>query len=328
MTEAVAYKDIEAAADRLRGEAFVTPLIRNDLLDARVGGRVFVKVEALQRTGSFKFRGAYNRLSQLTDDERRRGVVAYSSGNHAQAVAFAARLLGAPAVIVMPADSPRVKLARTRDYGAEVVTYDRRSEDREAIGKAIAADRGLTLVPPYDDPHIIAGQGTCGLEIARQLQALNVTADLLLCPASGGGLIAGTALAMEALSPSTEVWGVEPVGYEDTARSLAAGERMLVQPGEPSLQDALLVATPGQLTFPINRRRLAGAVAVSDDEALAAIAYAFRYLKVVLEPGGASALAALLNGRVPLEGRSAVVIASGGNVDPEVFTRALGFFDA
>lgn len=323
MTEAVAFADLESAAAQIRGQAFVTPLIRNDLLDERVGGRVWIKAEALQRTGAFKFRGAYNRISRLSDEEKRRGVVAYSSGNHAQAVAFAARLVGAPAVIVMPADAPKVKVDQTRDYGAEVVLYDRVKESRETIGEAIARDRGLTLVRPFDDPFVIAGQGTAGLEAARQLQERAETADVLLCPASGGGLIAGISLAFEQLSPSTEIWAVEPEGYEDTRQSLEAGRQVTVHPPGPSLQDSLLTTTPGDLTFPINRRRLAGAVAVSDDEALAAVAYAFRYLKLVLEPGGASALAALLAGKLSLDGCTAVVIASGGNVDPDIFSRVL-----
>lgn len=324
MTDLPTFADVESAAAQIRGHAFVTPLIRNDLLDARVGGRVFIKAEALQRTGAFKFRGAYNRISRLSEEETRRGVVAYSSGNHAQAVAFAARLVGAPAVIVMPADAPRVKVDQTRDYGAEVVLYDRVKESREAIGEAIARDRGLTLVRPFDDPFVIAGQGTAGMEIASQLAEYEQRADLLLCPASGGGLIAGIGLALEQLSPETQIWAVEPQGYDDTRQSLEAGRQITVTPPGPSLQDALLTPTPGDLTFAINRRRLAGAVSVSDDQALDAVAYAFRYLKLVLEPGGASALAALLTGAVTLDGRTAVVVASGGNVDPEIFTRALG----
>lgn len=323
MTQPPAFTDVEAAARRLDGLAVATPLLTNPALDAAAGGKVLVKAECLQRTGSFKFRGAYNRLSQLSKAEREAGVVAFSSGNHAQGVAAAAQLLGLPAIIVMPADAPKVKVEATRGYGAEVVFYDRFTESREAIAARIADDKGASVVPSYDDPHIIAGQGTCGLEAAHQLAETSTTADLLLCPASGGGLIAGIGLAFGALSPSTELYAVEPAGFEDHAASLAAGRPVDVVPPGPSLCDALLAPRPGDLTFLLNRDRLSGALAASDEEALDAMAFAFRHLKIVLEPGGAVALAALLNGRVRLEGRTALVIASGGNVDPEIFARAI-----
>lgn len=317
------FDDILAAADRLQGQAVQTPLLRNDALDAAVGGRVFVKAEALQRTGSFKFRGAYSRMSRLTADERSRGVVAYSSGNHAQAVACAATLLGVKAVIVMPADAPSVKIDATRSFGAEVVTYDRWTESREGIAAKILEERGSILVPPFEHPDIIAGQGTAGLEAARQLEALGVKADQFLCCTSGGGLTAGIALAFERLSPETRVYAVEPADYDDTARSLEAGHPVEVAMSRPSLLDALLTPRPGDLTFSVNKRLLAGALSVTDEEALAAVAFAFRHLRVVLEPGGAAALAAALAGKANAAGKTTVVVASGGNVDPTLFARAI-----
>ena len=319
-----AFSDIADAAARLAGLAVHTPLLRADAVDEACGGPVLVKAECLQRTGAFKFRGAYNRLSRLTADERRRGVVAFSSGNHAQGVAAAARIVGAPAVIVMPADAPAMKIEATRAFGAEVVTYDRYTQSREAIAADLAQQRQAVTVPPFDDPFVIAGQGTVGLETAAQLQAKGVAADVLLCPASGGGLIAGIALAFERLSPATRIHSVEPAGFDDYARSLAAGERVANAPGGRSLCDSLMSPEPGEITFAVNRRLLAGGLAVTDDEVLAAMAFAFRHLKIVLEPGGATGLAALLSGRLPLKGRTAVVIASGGNVDPAVFARAIG----
>lgn len=317
---APSYEDVLDAAERLAGVAARTPLLRSDALDDATGGRVFVKAECLQRTGSFKFRGAYNRLSRLDPDQRTRGVVAYSSGNHAQGVAAAARIVGCPAVIVMPGDAPRVKLDATRALGAEIETYDRFVDSRERIAEAIAAERGAVLVPAFEDPFVIAGQGTVGLEVARQLEE---PADVLLCPASGGGLIAGIALAFEALSPSTRLYTTEPAGFDDHARSLAVGRRTSNAPGGRSLCDALMAPEPGELTFSINAPRLASGLVASDDETLAAMAFAFRHLKLLLEPGGAVALAALLSGKLPLKGRTAVVIASGGNVDPELYARVI-----
>jgi threonine dehydratase len=317
------FADIEDAGDLAAGVAVMTPLLRNDVLDAMVGGQVFVKAEVLQRTGSFKFRGAYNRISRLSASERTAGVVAYSSGNHAQGVATAAGLVGAPAVIVMPSDAPAMKIDNTRRLGADVVLYDRATQSREEIANAILQERGAILVPPFEDPFIIAGQGTAGLEIARQMDAVGANADVLLCPTSGGGLTAGIALAMETLSLATAIYGVEPFGFDDTARSLAAGQRVKNAAQSGSLCDALLTPEPGVLTFSINHPRLSGALAVTDEEALAAVAFAFRHLKLVVEPGGAVALAALLSGKLTLNGRTAVIVASGGNVDPGVFARAL-----
>ena len=318
-----AFDDVLDAAGRLEGVAAKTPLVRNDALDAAVKAKVFVKAECLQRTGSFKFRGAYNRISRLTAEELKRGVVAFSSGNHAQGVAAAAALMGTPAVIVMPADAPRAKIEGTRALGGEVITYDRWTQSREAIGARIAEERGSILVPPFDDFHVIAGQGTVGLEAARQLQDLGETADLVLAPASGGGLIAGIGLAFGALSPGTAIYAVEPEAYDDHARSLKAGRPVAVKPDRDSRLDALLSPAPGELTFALNRKQLSGAVGVSDEEAMAAVAFAFRHLKLVLEPSGAAALAAVLAGKVEAAGRTVLVVASGGNVDAEVYAEAI-----
>ncbi len=323
VTELPTFADILDAADRLAGLAVETPLLRADALDEAVGAQVFVKAEALQRTGSFKFRGACNRLSRLTDAERVAGVVAFSSGNHAQGVAAAARRVGCPAVIVMPSDAPATKIAATRGFGAEVVVYDRFTESREAIAAALAEQRGAVIVPPFDDPYIIAGQGTVGLEAARQLEALGLQAQDVICPVSGGGLLAGINLAFGARSPATRLWSAEPEGFDDHARSLAAGSRVSNVPGAPSLCDALMAPEPGKLTWAVNAARLSGGLVASDAEALAAMRFAFRHLKLVLEPGGALALGALLAGRLERPGGVVLVIGSGGNVDPGVFTRSL-----
>ena len=317
------FEDVQEAADRLAGWAVRTPLLRSDALDHASGGRVFVKAEPLQRTGSFKFRGAYNRLSRLTPAERRRGVVAFSSGNHAQGVAAAARIVGCPALIVMPADAPRVKVEATRAAGAEIVLYDRVRESREAIAAAIAEERGAVVVPSFDDPWVMAGQGTVGLEAAQQLEEMGERADALVCPVSGGGLIGGVALAFEALSPSTRIHPVEPEGFDDHRRSLEAGERVSNPPGGDSLCDALLAPSPGALTFAVNQPRLSPGLTVTDGEALEAVAFGFRHLRIVIEPGGAVALAAALKRRLDLRGRTLLVVASGGNVDPATFVQAI-----
>lgn len=309
------YEGVLDAARRIDGVAVRTPLVESPALNERIGGRVLMKAENLQRAGAFKFRGAYNRISRLGEDERRRGVVAFSSGNHAQGVAAAARLAGTPAIIVMPSDSPRVKVEGVLAFGGEVREYDRWTESREAIGAAIAAERGAVLVPPFDDPFIIEGQGTTALEMLEQADA---PIDQLLCGASGGGLMAGINLVMAERSPDTRVFVVEPEAFDDTARSLAAGERVGHPQGTPSICDALMAPTPGELTFPINRR-LAGAITVSDAEVAEAMAFAFRRLKLVVEPGGAVSLAALLAGKVEARDRTTALVLSGGNVDPELF---------
>ncbi len=311
--------EIAAAAARLDGIAHRTPVVTSRTLDALAGARVVLKPEVLQRTGSFKFRGAFNRISTLTAGERERGVVAFTSGNHGQAVALACALHGVRATIVMPADAPAAKLAANRGYGAHVITYDRQTEDRAAIARALAQERGLTLVPPFDDPLVIAGQGTAALELVRDAGAV----DLLLVPVGGGGLIAGSAVAAQQANPDTRVVGVEPDAADDTRRSLDAGQRVMIEPPR-TIADALGVTTPGELTFEINRHRLERVVTVSDDELVAAMRFAFERLKLVVEPGGAAGLAALLAGRVELEPRSRVgVILSGGNVDPARFASLL-----
>lgn len=318
----LSLSDIQAAAERIRGRAVRTPLIEARAASDATGAHVFVKAEVLQRTGSFKFRGAMSRMTLLNDDERKRGVVAYSSGNHAQAVAAAARELGTSAVIVMPADAPKLKIENTKGYGAEVVLYDRFTQDRAAIGKKIAGDRGLTLVPPFDDERIIAGQGTAGMEIAQDANAMGLTLDAVLVPCSGGGLTAGIASALAELSPRTQVYGIEPEHFDDTARSLAAGKRVANTATAPSLCDALMTEMPGELTFPIIQR-LVKALSVTDDEALRAMAHAFTHLKLVAEPGGAAALAAVLSNKLNIRGKTVAVILSGGNVDADTFKRAL-----
>ncbi len=315
--------DVQAAARRLAGIVRRTPLLAGTPLDELTGGRILLKVESLQRTGSFKIRGAYNRLVQLDDEARRRGVVAFSSGNHAQGVAAAAKLLGMPATIVMPSNAPAIKLANTRALGAEVVLYDRFTEDREQIARRIVAERGATLVPAYDDPHVVAGQGTVGLELMQQAAELGIVPEQVLVPCSGGGLTSGTAIAVQALAPRAAVYGVEPEAFDDTRRSLAAGTLLKNPPEARSICDALQSSPPGRLTFAINRERLAGILTVSDAEVEAAMARACRDLKLVVEPGGAVALAALLSGKIPAAGRVTAVVLSGGNVDAATLIAAL-----
>lgn len=324
MTEpSVTLADIEAAAARLAGQAVRTPLLAVPHLDALTGARVFLKPESLQRTGSFKFRGGYNAVASLVPAVRAKGVVAVSSGNHAQGVAEAARLFGAPATIVMPADAPPAKLARTRRSGAEVVTYDRATEDRDAVGAAILAERGGTFIHPYDDARVIAGQGTTGLEIAADMAALGVAPDLVAMPCSGGGLGAGIGVAMRATFPDCAVALVEPEGFDDYARSLQAGHPVANDRQAGSICDALMAVAPGAIGFALNAAADTRAVAVSDAEALAAVAFAFEELKLVVEPGGAVALAALLSGRLDVRGGTAVIVLSGGNIDPAVLAQAL-----
>ncbi len=318
------YAEIEQAAARIDGVLRETPLLESERLNRRLGGRLLVKAEGLQVTGSFKTRGAWNRLSLLTPEERERGVATFSSGNHGQAVSWAAQRLGiSRAVVVMPSDAPPRKIEATRGWGAEVVLYDRAQEDREAIGRALADEQGLILIPPYDDRRVVAGAGTLGREIARQAERIGVKPDVLLVNCSGGGLAAGCALAWEVLLPDSRVWVAEPVAFDDTARSLAAGKRLANAPGGRSICDSVLAAMPGELTFPINAARLGGAIQASDEEALGAMRVAFEEFGLVAEPGGALSLAAVLSGRVPVEGSCVVAVLSGANVDPALFTRAL-----
>jgi len=316
MTRIPDFDDVRAAARRLEGHARRTPLLADTPLDRLTGGRILLKLETLQHTGSFKFRGAWNRLVQLSEAERGAGVVAFSSGNHAQGVAEAARRLGIHATIVMPSDAPRVKLQNTRDMGAEIVEYDRVYASREQIAAKLATERGATLVPSYDDPDIIAGQGTVGLEIAEQAAELGLTLDDVVVCCSGGGLTAGIAIAIAQLAPQASVWTAEPEAYDDHRRSLAAGRRQRNEPGAPqSFCDALLAPIPGELTFAINQPLLRGGLAVSDDEVRQAIVFAARTLKLVVEPGGAVALAAVLAGKLDVRGRTVAVTLSGGNIE-------------
>ena len=317
------FGDVLAAAGRLAGVVRRTPLLEDPFLNEQAGRRLLVKAECLQRTGSFKFRGAWNRLSALQGEARTRGVVAFSSGNHAQGVACAAKLQGMPAVIVMPKDAPAAKIGATRRYGAEVVLYDRRTEDRAAIARRFAEERGLTLVPPFDDPFVIAGQGTVGLEIADQALEAGVTEASVLVNCSGGGLASGVALALAERAPGLTVRTAEPEGFDDWARSLEAGAIRSNHAVGGSIQDALMSPSPGVLPFAIGRRAFGPGLAVSDEEALRAMAAAFARLKIVLEPGGAASLAAALFRREAIRGEAVIVVASGGNVDPAVFARAL-----
>lgn len=317
--EAITRADVLAAAGRLAGQARRTPLLESPGLNALAGRRVLVKAECLQRTGSFKFRGAWSALTMLPPGTA--GVLAYSSGNHAQGVAHAAQILGLAAVIVMPSDAPRLKIEGTRSYGAEVVLYDRAGEDREALGAALAAERGLVLIPPYDHPMVMAGQGTMGLEIAVQAAEAGVArADVIVC-CGGGGLSSGTALALEGTSYRLRT--AEPAGFDDTARSLDCGTPQRNAAMLGSICDAIVTPTPGRLTWPILHRLAGPGLVVSDAEALAAMAAAFLHLKIVVEPGGAVALAAALSRADQIEGDAVVVACTGGNVDPAMFARAL-----
>jgi threonine dehydratase len=317
------FRDIERAAMRIRGKAVATPLLESVQLNERVGGRIFIKAECLQRTGSFKFRGAWNRISQLDGKSNRGGVVAYSSGNHAQGVAAAAQIMGLPALIVMPEDTPEIKKANTKSYGAEIVTYDRATESREDIANRHVASRGAVLVPPFEDFHIIAGQGTCGLEIVTDAKARDVLLDHMLVNCSGGGLLAGVALAFSELSPTTKLHAVEPEGFDDYGRSLKSGKREKNTAASGSICDALLSVSPGEMTFAMNRPRVSGGLVVSESEVKQAMRFAFENLKLVIEPGGAVGLAAILSGKIAAKDKIIGIIASGGNVDPAQYARIL-----
>jgi threonine dehydratase len=318
------FADIEDAALRVKHVTVRTPLLRFEALDEAVGASVWVKPETLQRTGSFKMRGAWNRISRIPEADRGKGVVAFSSGNHAQGVAESARLLGMKATIVMPSDAPAAKIESTRRRGADVRLYDRVKESRETIAAEIAGKSGATTVRPFDDSWIMAGQGTAGLEAALDAQKMGVRFDSLICNASGGGLLAGMAVAFEGVSPETEVYVAEPDGHDDLIRSLAAKQIVNNAPGMRSIADALMSPEPGALTFEIHKRRVRGGFTASDDQLLDAMSFAFHHMKLVVEPGGANALAVLLNNRAYFAERGPIlVVLSGGNVDPEIFARAI-----
>ncbi|MFG2603493.1 pyridoxal-phosphate dependent enzyme [Streptomyces sp. NPDC048514] len=314
----VTFDDVREAAARLEGVARRTPVLTSRTLNARVGAEVFVKCENFQRVGAFKIRGAYNAAARLSPERLAKGIAAYSSGNHAQATALAARELGTTAVILMPEDAPRSKREATAGYGAEIVTYDRYTQDRTALAEALAEDRGLALIPPYDHPHVIAGQGTAALELLAEAGTL----DALVVPVGGGGLIAGSAVAAKALRPGIRVIGVEPEAGDDTKRSLESGARVTV-PVPRTIADGQALPTPGEITFAINQRLVDAVTLVSDAEIIGAMRFAFERLKIVLEPSGATSLAALLTGRLDLPARIGV-IASGGNIDSERFARLVG----
>ncbi|MEO6912672.1 MAG: threo-3-hydroxy-L-aspartate ammonia-lyase [Candidatus Baltobacteraceae bacterium] len=314
LSDVVTFGDVRAAAERLRGVAHRTPVLTSNTLDERTGGRAYLKCENFQRMGAFKFRGAYNSLAQLDALQRSRGVVTFSSGNHAQGIALAAKLLGISAAIVMPKDAPQAKLEATRGYGAEVILYERSEEDRDAIARRLCTERGATLVPPYDDPGIIAGQGTAALELLEEYPAI----DTLLICTGGGGLLSGCALAANGLNPLIEVYGVEPEAGNDFQQSLAAGKRIKI--GVPqTIADGMQTQSPGELTFAIARRYVRGVLTVTDLELRDAMRFAFERLKIVVEPSGAAGLAALLSGKIEARGKQVGVILSGGNVDADRF---------
>jgi len=315
--------DIRAAAERLRPHAVRTPLLESNRLNDQLGGRVLLKLETLQRTGTFKFRGAYNKISRLSKVAHPGGVVAASSGNHAQGVADAARMMGLAAAIVMPSQAPALKIARTKALGAEVILYDRDSDDREAIFALVARERGAVMVPPFDDPEIMAGQGTVGLELMAQAEAMGALPDLVLAPCGGGGLISGVAIAVRAANPKAQVIAIEPYGFDDTTRSLASGRIESNARPSGSICDALLSPSPGKLTFAACRDQSVTGAVVSEQQVRQAMRFAFQELKLVVEPGGAVGLAALLSGTVPLNGQTVAVVLSGGNVDPGLFAEIL-----
>lgn len=317
MTPPVTLDDIRDAAARLAGVAHRTPVVRSRTLDELVGAEVLLKCENLQRIGAFKFRGAYNAASRLSPEQLAKGIAAYSSGNHAQAVALAARELGSSAVILVPEDTPKSKVDATKGYGAEIVTYDRYTGDRVALGEALAAERGLALIPPYEHPHVIAGQGTAALELLEDAGPV----DTLVVPVGGGGLIAGSSTAAKAVRPGIRVVGVEPADGDDTKRSLEAGERVSI-PVPRTIADGQAASIPGELTFSINRNLVDDIALVSDDAVREAMRFAFERLKLVLEPSGATGLAALMSGQVAASGRVGVII-SGGNVSPERFAELI-----
>jgi threonine dehydratase len=314
------FADVLAARRRLAELACRTPLIEHPALNAVTGGRVLLKAENLQRVGAFKFRGAYNKIAQVDQKAYPGGVVACSSGNHAQGVAAAATLRGLKSAIIMPADAPRMKIERTKAFGGEVVAYDRVKEDRDVIARKLCDERGAALVHPFDDLDVIAGQGTAGLEMMEQAAEMGAVPDVVLVGVSGGGLISGVSIAVKEKSPTTQIYSVEPEGFDDLARSLDHGRRERNTKLSGSICDALLAPTPGELTFEVARRNLAGGLSVSDEEAKEAVRFAFRELKLVLEPGGAVSLAAILAGKIDVKGRTVAALLTGGNIDPALFS--------
>ena len=316
-------EDLKAAHQRIQDRIVRTPLLESPLLNERLEARILFKAECLQKTGSFKYRGATNNIRSLSADQKKKGVVAFSSGNHAQGVAAAAREAGVPAVIVMPKDAPSIKIRNTRAYGADIILYDRYKEDREAIGQQISEERGATMIKPYDAPLTIAGQGTAGLEIIEQAIEMDARPDLLLSPCGGGGLMAGLSLAIKDHFPDCALYAVEPEGFDDTRRSLDSGERETNSASARSFCDALLSPSPGEITFPINQTHLDAALTVSDEEVSEAMAFAFNQLKLVVEPGGAVGLAAILSNKIAVKGKTAIVVLSGGNVDAALFRTIL-----
>ncbi|HET9029531.1 MAG TPA: threo-3-hydroxy-L-aspartate ammonia-lyase [Candidatus Aquilonibacter sp.] len=315
----VSFDDVRAAAQRLKGVAHRTPVVTSTTLDDITGAHVFVKCENLQRMGAFKFRGAYNRMVQMSPAQRRRGVVAYSSGNHAQGVALAAKLLDIPAVIVMPRDAPESKLAATRGYGAEVALYERSEENRAVIAQGLAQERGAIIVPPYDDEQIVAGAGTPALELLEDAPDL----DAIVAPVGGGGLLSGTALAAHGYDPRIAVWGVEPEAGDDVRQSLAKGERVVISVPQ-TIADGLQTQSPGDITFAVLQEHAAGIATVSDAELVETMRFVFERMKLVIEPSGAAALAALIYRKIPLAGKRVGAIISGGNVDRSRYAALLG----
>ena len=315
--------DIQAAEDRLSDQVIQTPILESSQLNEQLGCRLLLKAEALQRTGSFKFRGAYNKISQIPTHKRSKGVVAYSSGNHAQGVAAAAQIFDLPATIVMPSDAPDIKIRNTRSYGADIEFYDRKIGNRVEMAKRISDETGGLLIPPYNDPDIIAGQGTIALELIRQSKELNVKFDIVMGPSSGGGMMSGCSLVLKHYDPRVMLYCVEPENYDDIAQSLACGQRIKLRPKGPSICDALLLETPGDLTFQILKELNVGGLVVSDQATVHAMLVAFQAFKIVLEPSGAIALAAALEQKINLKGKTVAVICTGGNVDPNLFQKAL-----
>lgn len=315
--------DFKDAAQALERDAVETPLLENLEVNDALSGRLLIKAETAQRTGSFKFRGAYNRIRQLDEAARARGIVAYSSGNHAQAVACAARIMSTSALIVMPSDAPQNKVTRTRELGAEIVTYDRLIETREEVAERISGEKNLVMVPPNEDRRVLAGAGTMALELICQVDARDTVIDTVLIPCGGGGLTAATALVFQTLSPSTQIFGVEPELFDDTRRSLAAGKRVSNPKGQRTICDAIMTDMPGKLTYSINRELLSGILTVSDDDVRSAMKVAFDQFKAVIEPGAAVGLAAVLSEKIDITGKSIAVVATGGNVDVKTFCAAL-----